>query len=181
MTTANNEPKPKNLDDVLREAEKAARSVVWADENKPVTENSTIRIHIYEDGLPRRTQTATEELRDFLQTWKESCLSVRDENAEPWQLDDLDRLRDDATDQLTEIADGNTPVYTREIDQIMFDHGDEIEEAFDDAGFDKDEKWPCGWQAAAICTYINSELRRELDDWLDEEEDRIEEKESESS
>ncbi|MBI2113234.1 MAG: hypothetical protein HYT50_01475 [Candidatus Wildermuthbacteria bacterium] len=118
---------------------------------------------------------------DFLQTWKESCLSVRDENAEPWQLDDLDRLRDDATDQLTEIADGNTPVYTREIDQIMFDHGDEIEEAFDDAGFDKDEKWPCGWQAAAICTYINSELRRELDDWLDEEEDRIEEKESESS
>lgn len=66
----------------------------------------------------------------------------------------------DYSGAIHEIVDGSVPVYTREINDIFYLHGDKVEKAFDYAGIGekKDEGWPCGWKAAAIYCYINDKV-----------------------
>ncbi len=67
-------------------------------------------------------------------------------------------IGNDAEEAL-DIVDGSVPIYTQEIKDIMYLHGDDVEEAFDNAGIGgKDGKWPMGWQAAAIYCYIDQKV-----------------------
>lgn len=70
-----------------------------------------------------------------------------------------------------EIIDGAVPIYTKEINDIFYLHGSDIEAAFDDAGIgDKnDENWPMGWKAAVIYYYIE----REVNEWYEFNADEI--------
>jgi hypothetical protein len=58
------------------------------------------------------------------------------------------------------IVDGSVPIYTSEIRDIFYLHGDKVEQAFDDAGIGskEDAGWPMGWKAAAIYCYIEQEV-----------------------
>ncbi len=64
----------------------------------------------------------------------------------------------DYSGAIHEIVDGSVPIYTKEIDDTWYLYGSDCEKAFDDAGFEKDGKWPMGWQAAAIYCYIEQEV-----------------------
>lgn len=66
----------------------------------------------------------------------------------------------DYSGRIHEIVDGSVPIYTKEIEDTMYLHGDKIEQAFDDAGIGekKDEGWPMGWKPAAIYCYIEQEV-----------------------
>jgi hypothetical protein len=63
--------------------------------------------------------------------------------------------------EIDEIADRATPINTSEINDTMYLHGGEIEEAFESrfgAEAKTQEGGPLGWQAVAICTYINDQI-----------------------
>lgn len=66
----------------------------------------------------------------------------------------------DYSGAIHKIIDGSVPLDTEEINDTFYLHGDEIEDAFDNAGIgSKDDKgWPCGWKPAAIYCYIEQEV-----------------------
>ena len=124
------------------------------------------------------------EIDDTLQGCVDSAIeSVKEEllnhlKANP-DTDELPELGNDLdySGAIHEIIDGSVPIYTQEIKDIMYLHGDEVEQAFDDAGIGekKDEGWPMGWQAAAIYCYIeekvnewySSNAQDIFDEWLE--------------
>jgi hypothetical protein len=76
----------------------------------------------------------------------------------------------DYSGRIHEIIDGSVPIYTSEINDIFYLHGDAVERAFDDAGLgSKDDKWPMGWKAAAIYCYIESQVN----DWYHDNAEEI--------
>lgn len=81
--------------------------------------------------------------------------------------------REAANDVLTEIifniADGATPVYYTDINDIFYLHGNDVEAAFDDAGLGEknDKDYPCGWRAAAICMFFEAKAREKLNELLE--------------
>lgn len=77
----------------------------------------------------------------------------------------------DYSGAIHEIIDAAVPIHTSEINDIFYLHGNDVEKAFDDAGIgDKDDdKWPCGWRAAAIYCYIE----QEVNEWYHDEADDI--------
>ena len=111
----------------------------------------------------------TIEIDDTLQDCVDSAIeSVKDElesylKQNP-DTDELPCINNDLdySGAIHEIIDGSVPIYTAEIDDIFYLHGDDVEQAFDDAGIgSKDDKgWPMGWKAAAIYCYIEAEVQR---------------------
>jgi hypothetical protein len=87
-----------------------------------------------------------------------------DEN-EPDKVPDLGNDLD-YSGTIHEIVDGSVPIYDKEIDDIFYLHGRDVEAAFDDAGIGekKDEGWPSGWRPAAIYCYIDQQVRGWYDD-----------------
>jgi len=77
-----------------------------------------------------------------------------------------------------EIIDSAVPIYTYEINNLFFLYGNEIEQAFENAGIGEknDDDWPSGWKAAAIYCYIEEQLMNDLDEMIDELWDDFEEK-----
>jgi len=76
----------------------------------------------------------------------------------------------DYSGRVHEIIDGSVPIYTHEIRDIFYLHGDRVEQAFDDAGCgDKDDKWPMGWRPAAIYFYI----QQEVNEWYHEKSEEL--------
>lgn len=69
-------------------------------------------------------------------------------------------------DDIFDIADSNTPVYTYQQKCIVFLHP-EVEDAFDYAGIGEknDKDFPAGWRGAAIACY----LEQAMQEWLQEE------------
>jgi hypothetical protein len=107
-----------------------------------------------EDTLQECVDGAIEAVKDEL-------LSHLEQNPDTESLPDWGDL--DYSGALHEIIDGAVPIYTSEIKDIFYLHGDDVEQAFDDAGIgEKDDKgWPMGWHAAAIYCYIE----RQAYDW----------------
>ncbi len=73
----------------------------------------------------------------------------------------------DYSGAIHEIIDGSVPIYTKEINDIFYLHGSDVEQAFDDAGIGekKDgEGWPMGWKVAAIYCYIEQEVAQWYND-----------------
>lgn len=109
----------------------------------------------------------TVEIDDTLQ----ECVDSAIEEVKTELLDylkenpDIDETPDlgndlDYSGRIHEIVDGSVPVYTREIEDIFYLHGSDVEKAFDDAGIGEksDDSWPLGWRAAAIYCYIEQEV-----------------------
>jgi hypothetical protein len=114
-----------------------------------------------EDTLQDRVDSAIEDVKDEL-------LRYCDDN-EPDKLPDLGNDLD-YSGTIHEIVDGSVPIYTKEIRDIFYLHGSEVEEAFDNAGFDsKDDKdWPLGWKPAAIYSYIQEQVHEWYNDHAEE-------------
>lgn len=107
------------------------------------------------DNMPKVkiVDGAIEEVKDEL-------LDYLKENPDTDELPDLGNDLD-YSGRIHEIVDGSVPIYTKEIEDIMYLHGNDVEQAFDDAGIgDKSsDGWPSGWKAAAIYCYIDQEVR----------------------
>ena len=110
----------------------------------------------------------TIEINDNLQEWvdgaiadvKEALLDFLNDNPDTDETPDWGNDLD-YSGRLHEIIDGAVPIYTADIDAAFYLHGDEIEQAFDDAGIgSKDDKgWPMGWKPAAIYCYIEQQAQ----------------------
>lgn len=116
-----------------------------------------------DDTLQERVDGAIEEVKDAL-------IEYLDENPDTDETPDFGNDLDYAG-RIHEIVDGSVPVCYSEIDAIMYLHGDEVEQAFDNAGIGEknDAVWPCGWKAAAIYCYIE----QEVNEWYGENADKI--------
>lgn len=103
-----------------------------------------------DDTLPERVNRAIERVKAELLHY---CKENKPNTCPDWQ--DLDYNGD-----LHAIIGGSVPTNTKEINDIFYLHGDDVERAFDDAGIgDKDDMdWPCGWKGAAIYCYIEQEV-----------------------
>ena len=110
----------------------------------------------------------TVEIDDTLQDCVDSAIeSVKDELENHLKqnpdTDELPCINNDLdySGAIHEIVDGSVPIYTSEINDIFYLHGDDVEQAFDDAGIgSKDDKgWPMGWKAAAIYCYIEQKVQ----------------------
>ena len=100
-----------------------------------------------DDTLQDCVDSAIESVKDAL---LEFLASNPDTDETPDLGNDLDY-----SGTIHEIIDGSVPIYTQEITDIFYLHGDDVERAFDDSGIGtKDDKWPMGWKAAAIYCYI---------------------------
>ena len=71
--------------------------------------------------------------------------------------DDAPDLSDlDYSGDVHSLIDGTVPVYAKEVDDLFYLYGSEIEGAFENAGIgDKnDDGWPSGWRPAAIYCWL---------------------------
>ena len=110
---------------------------------------ATRKIEI-EDTLQDCVDSAIDSIKDELKRYLESNPDT--DSCPEWG--DLDY-----SGALHEIVDGAVPIYTQEI--RFYFHGDDIEQAFDDAGIGSkdDAGWPMGWKPAAIYCYIEQEAQ----------------------
>lgn len=118
-----------------------------------------------DDTLGDCVQSAIDEV-------KEELLSYLTDNPDtektPCISNDLDY-----SGRIHEIIDGSVPIYTQEITDIFYLHGDDCEEAFDNAGIgdkvDGQGGFPMGWKAAAVYCYIEEKVH----EWYRNEADQI--------
>lgn len=105
-----------------------------------------------EDTLQDCVDTAIEAVKTELLEYLKANPDV---GATPCLHNDLDY-----SGAIHEIIDGSVPIYAKEIRDIFYLHGSDVEKAFDDAGIGeaKDEGWPNGWKAAAIYCYIEQQV-----------------------
>lgn len=116
----------------------------------------TARTVLIDDTLQDCVDSAVDSVKDAL---LEYLASNSDTDKTPDIGNDLDY-----SGTIHEIIDGSVPVYTAEIADIFYLHGDEVEQAFDDAGIGEKRDgagWPMGWKAAAIYCYIEQQVH----DW----------------
>lgn len=132
-----------------------------------------------DDTMQETIDVAIESVREELERYLESN---PDTDETPDLGNDLDY-----SGAIHEIIDGAVPIYTGEINDLFYLYGNEIEEAFDNAGIGekKDEGWPCGWKAAAIYTYIEQAVNEwyynNADDIFEEWKEKKDKKESEAT
>lgn len=107
-----------------------------------------------DDSLDEDVEQSKEELR-------EKIVEYLDDNEPISQPDTGDFCED-----IQEIADSNTPIYTKNIDDIWYFNAPALEEAYENAGIGNDSRENHGM--TAIYCYIEQEmhefLRREYDD-----------------
>lgn len=116
-----------------------------------------------DDTLQDHVDEAIELVRDELTSYLEQN---PDTDELPCLSNDLDY-----SGAIHEIVDGCVPIYTKEIEDTFYLYGNEIEQAFDDAGIGSkdDEGWPMGWKAAAIYCYIEQKVH----EWYRQEAEAI--------
>lgn len=113
----------------------------------------TKRIIEMDDNLQEIVDSTIEEV-------KEALLEYLEENPDTDDTPDMGNDLD-YSGRIHEIIDGAVPVYTKEIDDIFYLHGDKVEQAFEDAGIGEKKDgpgWPSGWKAVAIYCYIEQQV-----------------------
>ena len=113
---------------------------------------SKITIEI-EDTLQDRVDSAIEDVKTEL-------LRYCDDN-EPDKLPDLGNDLD-YSGAIHEIVDGSVPIYTKEIDDTWYLHGNALEEAYENAGVGDNPKENNG--QAAIYFYIHEQVNEWYND-----------------
>lgn len=97
-----------------------------------------------EDTLQDRVNYATVRVKEYLLEYLKDNPDTR---KTPCLNNDLDY-----GGVISQIIDDSVPIYTKEINDIFYLHGSDIEKAFDDAGIgEKDDE---NWRATAIYCYI---------------------------
>jgi len=85
---------------------------------------------------------------------------------------DSDDIYQEIIDGIHEIVDSNTPIYNKEIDDLYYLYGNELEEAYENAGcYDKQ---PVNYRQVCIYFYLEEkahEYLRELQDEFEDKED----------
>jgi len=111
-----------------------------------------------EDNLQDWVNDAIEQVQKELENY---IAQNKDLEETPCLNNDLDY-----SGAIHEIIDGAIPIYTDDINNAFYLHGDEIEQAFDDAGIGEknDKGWPMGWRVAAIYCYI----QEKVNEWYQE-------------
>ena len=109
----------------------------------------------------------TIEINDTLQDTVEQCIEDTKELLLEWLQNNPDVTETpclhndlDHDGRFHEIIDGNTPIYTHEIDTIFHLHAHPCEDAFENCfgpEAKNDDGWPCGWKAAAIYQYLSDQ------------------------
>ena len=114
--------------------------------------------------MTKRTVEIDDTLQDCvdeaIDAVKDELLSYLEENPGTDETPDIGNDLD-YRGMIHEIIDGAVPIYTAEIRDIFFLHGDDVEQAFDDAGIGTKEDgpgWPMGWKAAAVYCYIDQQV-----------------------
>ena len=111
-----------------------------------------------------------DELYDFVESaissLKEHLEYTYDNSYDDWFYEDDEITEDSIPDfynnldydgAVTEIVDTCVPVYTKQIKDTFYLHGDELEEAFENAGIGSAGEIP-NWKAVAIFYYIENKL-----------------------
>ena len=121
----------------------------------------------------KRTIEIDDTLQDCvdeaIEAVKAELLSYLEQNPDTDETPDLGNDLD-YSGAIHEIIDGSVPIHTKDIKDIFYLDGEEIEDAFDRAGMGskEDKDWPCGWKAAAIYCYIEQQVgewyRKEAED-----------------
>jgi hypothetical protein len=120
-----------------------------------------------DDNLDETVDQVKEEIRNNFIEW------LRD-NPDCEDFDDYYQSK--GCDSVNEIADSNTPIYNKEIDDLYYLYSEEFDEAYKNAGIgDGTED---NHKQVAICMYLEAqgfdyleELRGEFEDWLGEKEE----------
>ncbi len=118
-----------------------------------------------EDSLSEIVETCIESVKEQLESFIEEN---PDFEGVPCLNNDLDY-----SGAIHEIIDGAVPIYTKEINDLFYLHGEEFEEAFKNAGIgSKDDKWPNGWKPVAIYCYlrekVNEAYQEKAEEWVSE-------------
>jgi hypothetical protein len=118
----------------------------------------TITIDDNLEEIKERVQNATlDELKGYMKLNPNRIEFDGNEVVPP----DLDQDLD-FSGAITQIVDQSVPLYTQEVKDLWYLHGDEFEKAYEDAGVgDKGED---NWQSAAIYYYLHQKLR----EWYEE-------------
>lgn len=102
-----------------------------------------------EDTLDERVQDAKDEL-------KEDFIDYLQENDD---IDDFNTYyQAQGCDRAHAITDNNTPIYNKEIDDLYYLYGDELEEAFDNAGMYSNPSECNNYRQTCIYCYISQEV-----------------------
>lgn len=118
-----------------------------------------------DDNLQEILESAKQDVSDLLEQWLDENHDAGDGEPESPELgNDLDY-----SGSVHQIIDSSVPIYTSEINDLWFLYGPQFEEAFDNAGFEREGDWPMGWQAAAIYCYIE----QEIGEWYSNEADDL--------
>lgn len=112
------------------------------------------------DTLDERVDSAKDDLRN-------EFAEFRKENP------DMDPADWEPHDRIHEIADGSTPIYTKEIDDLWWLYAHDLDSAYDDAGIGNRSE--DNYRQVAIYCYIEQKLWNEArslmddahDEWLD--------------
>jgi len=107
-----------------------------------------------------------------LEQLKDSCISELNEAIKEIKTEGttIAKSYDDLQERIREITDSNTPIYYSDIDALYYLHGDEFEEALENAGMDI-----AGQQnrkQIAISLYLESILSDHLRDKEEEEKEQ---------
>jgi len=115
-------------------------------------------------------------INDTLQETVDHCIEeLKDKLIEYWQ-DNLDKeeicLSNDIDydGSFHELIDSNVPIYNSEINDLFYLYGDELEQAYDDAGL-YDEK-PDNYKQVCIYCYLEQEVanwfNENIEGWQDD-------------
>lgn len=132
--------------------------------------------------------TLQETIDSAIEDVKNELLSYLEQNPDTDETPDIGNDLD-YSGAIHEIVDGAVPIYTGEINDLFYLYGDEIEQAFDDAGIGnkEDPHWPSGWKAAAIYCYIEQQVHQWyqnnaddiFEEWKEQRDAKIDSEESE--
>ena len=117
----------------------------------------------------KRTIEVDDVLADCVQKVKDGILEALhdylndnpDTTEAPCISNDLDY-----SGRISELVDGAVPIYTRQIDTAHFLYGDDLEQAYEDAGIGDGNE--TNWKAVAIYCYLDQEGRSWYEDNKDE-------------
>lgn len=106
-----------------------------------------------DDTLQERVDTSKRELMD----------EVQDYIVEHADIKSVEEVYEAIEESMSEIADSNTPVYTKDIGDLFYVHHQALTDAYEDAygplhQDERDEQHD--WRATAICVYIEAELQK---------------------
>jgi len=114
-----------------------------------------------EDNLSELVEQCQEEL-------KEDFVDYLRENPDITDFDTY--YQKQGCDRVSEIVDSSTPIYYSDIDGLYYLHGNDLDEAYDNAGIgDRSEE---NYRQGAIYFYLSEntfDYMRELQEWFDDE------------